>query len=124
MDSSILKTMVKRKKRQMRVRKKLHGTSQRPRLTVFKSNRNISAQIINDDEGITLCSFGSLQKDFKLPKEVSPKSKEAAKLIGEKIAELASAKSIMKVVFDRGRYKYHGIIASLAEAAREKGLQF
>lgn len=124
MDSSILKTIVKRKKRQMRVRKKLHGTSQRPRLTVFKSNRNISVQIINDDEGITLCSFGTLQKDFKLPKEVSPKSKEAAKLIGEKIAELATAKSIVKVVFDRGRYKYHGIVASLAEAAREKGLQF
>ena len=97
---------------------------ERPRLTVFKSNRNISAQIINDDDGVTLCSFGTLQKDFKLPKEVSPKSKEAAKFIGEKIAELASAKSIMKVVFDRGRYKYHGIIASLAEAAREKGLQF
>ena len=124
MDSSILKTIVKRKKRQMRVRKKLHGTSQRPRLTVFKSNRNISVQIINDDEGITLCSFGTLQKDFKLPKEVSPKSKEAAKLIGEKIAELATAKSIVKVVFDRGRYKYHGIVASLAKAAREKGLQF
>ncbi len=124
MDSSLLKTQAKRKKRQMRVRKKVRGTTLRPRLSVFKSNRNISVQIINDDNGLTLCSYGTLNKDFKLPKEVSPKSIEAAKMIGTKIAELASSKNITNVVFDRGRYKYHGIVASVADAAREKGLQF
>lgn len=124
MDSSLLKTQAKRKKRQMRVRKKVRGTTLRPRLSVFKSNRNISVQIINDDNGLTLCSYGTLNKDFKLPKEVSPKSIEAAKMIGAKIAELASSKNITNVVFDRGRYKYHGIVASVADAAREKGLQF
>lgn len=109
-----------RKKRAMRVRKKVRGTAVRPRLSIFKSLTHISAQLIDDESGITIASFGTLSKEATVKK----KSKEGARFIGEKIAELAKEKNIDRVVFDRGRHKYHGIIAELANAAREKGIKF
>lgn len=108
------------KKRMQRVRKRLRGCKSKPRLSVFKSLKHIGAQIIDDDAGVTLVSFSTLSKEAKGQK----KSKDGARLVGEKLAELAKAKEIDRVVFDRGRFKYHGIIADLANAAREKGLKF
>jgi large subunit ribosomal protein L18 len=107
-----------RKKRQLRVRKKLRGDAERPRMTVSKTNRHIFVQVIDDVEQKTLVSFGTQSKGEK-----SKKSKESAKLVGQKIAELAKDANIEKVVFDRGRHKYHGLIAGLVDAARESGLQ-
>ena len=104
----------------MRVRKKVRGTTERPRLSVFKSLSHIGVQLIDDEKGITLASCSTLDKELKGKK----RSKESARLIGEKIAELAKGKKIDKVVFDRGSLKYHGIIAELANAAREKGIKF
>lgn len=109
-----------RKKRALRVRKKLRGTSERPRLSVSKTLNHIGAQLIDDEKGITLASYSTLVKELKGKK----KSKENARLVGEKIGELAKEKSIDRVVFDRGRFKYHGIIAELADGAREKGIKF
>ena len=104
----------------MRVRKTLHGTAERPRLSVSKTNRHIYAQLINDDQSITVAGFGTLSKANSLKK----KSKEAAREIGKQIAELAKKSNIHSVIFDRGRYKFHGIVAELAQGAREAGLQF
>jgi len=112
-----------RQRRVMRVRKKLRGDSERPRLTVFKSNMHLFAQVINDQTGETLVSLGTMAKEFK-GTEYARKSKKSAQVIGEKIAKMAADKNVNKVVFDRGRYKYHGIIAVLADAARQAGLQF
>lgn len=109
-----------RKKRSMRVRKKLRGTAEKPRLSVFKSLSHIGVQLIDDEKGVTIASYSTLSKELKDMK----KSKESARLIGEKIAELAKNKNIDRMVFDRGRLKYHGLIAELANAAREKGIQF
>lgn len=109
-----------RKKRTMRVRKKLRGTAQRPRLSVFKSLTHIGVQLIDDESGKTLASYSTLAKEMKGKK----KSKESARMVGEKIAEAAKEKKIDQFVFDRGRLKYHGIIAELANAAREKGIKF
>ncbi len=109
-----------RRKRSMRVRKKLRGTAERPRLSVFKSICHIGVQLIDDENGITLASYSTLVKELKGKK----KSKETARIVGEKIADLAKDKKIDQMVFDRGRLKYHGIIAELANAAREKGIKF
>jgi large subunit ribosomal protein L18 len=122
MDNSTLKAAVNRYKRAIRVRKKLHGTAEKPRFCVLKSNRHIAVQLIDDDRGMTLASAATHMKEFKQKKVV--KSKEAARLIGQKIAEIAKSKSITAVVFDRGHYQYHGLVAELAGAAREAGLQF
>ena len=109
-----------RKKRMMRVRKKLRGTAERPRLSVFKSLSHISVQLIDDEKGVTLASYSTHAKEL----EGKKKSKESARLIGEKIASVAKEKKIDQCVFDRGCLKYHGIIAELANAAREKGIKF
>ena len=109
-----------RKKRALRVRKKLIGTATRPRLSVHKTLKHLAVQLIDDERGITLASASTLTKEMNGMK----KSKESARLIGEKIAELALEQKIEEVVFDRGRYKYHGVIAVLADAAREKGMKF
>ena len=109
-----------RKKRRQRVRKRLKGTSQCPRLSIFRSLNHLSLQVIDDEKGVTLAHCSTLQKDFKGAK----KSKETAKVVGQRIAEIAIEKGIQRVVFDRGSYKYHGVIAQAAEAAREKGLKF
>ena len=108
-----------RKTKMLRVRKKLRGNAERPRLSVFKSLNHINAQLIDDEKRMTLVSFSTLSKEIK-----GRKSKENAKLVGAKIAELAKEKNIDSIVFDRGRYKYHGIIAEVANGARDNGMKF
>jgi len=112
-----------REKRALRVRKKLRGTSECPRLCVVKTCANIDVQIINDEAGITLAHVNTYSKEFK-QKKYGKKNKETARKLGEKIAELAKQKNIHRVIFDRGPFKYHGVLAALADAAREKGLVF
>ena len=109
-----------RLKRHVRVRGKVSGTPERPRLNVFRSNANIYAQIIDDVNGVTLVSASTLEKDF----EGATGNVEAAKKVGAVLAERAKAKGIDQVVFDRGGYLYHGRVAELAEGAREGGLEF
>ena len=109
-----------RMKRQVRVRGKISGTPERPRLSVFRSNANIYAQIIDDVNGVTLASANTLEKEF----EGATGNAEAAKKVGQIVAERAKAKGIEKVVFDRNGYIYHGRVAALAEGAREAGLEF
>ena len=110
-----------RVRRHKRVRSKISGTNERPRLCVFRSAKNIYAQVIDDVAGITLVSASSLDKDFSLK---VGSNKEAAKLVGEIIAKKALEKGIKEVVFDRGGNIYHGRVKELAEGAREAGLQF
>ena len=109
-----------RVKRHVRVRAKISGTPERPRLNVFRSNANIYAQIIDDVNGVTLTSASTLEKEF----EGATGNAEAAKKVGQKLAERAKDKGITQVVFDRGGYIYHGRVAALAEGAREGGLEF
>ncbi|KYD20705.1 MAG: 50S ribosomal protein L18 [Caldibacillus debilis] len=110
-----------RKKRHARIRAKISGTPERPRLNVFRSNQHIYAQLIDDTKGVTLASASTLEKDLDLE---STKNIEAAKKVGELIAKRALEKGYKKVVFDRGGYLYHGRVKALAEAAREAGLEF
>lgn len=112
-----------RKKRQERVRQKVFGTAEKPRLSVYRSLNNIYAQIINDNEGITLVAASSLDKEVK-EKTESTGNKEAAKLVGKLIGKRALDEGIEEVVFDRAGYKYHGRVKELAEGARESGLKF
>ena len=109
-----------RQKRHVRVRGKISGTSERPRLNVFRSNANIYAQIIDDVNGVTLVSANTLEKEF----EGSTGNCEAAKKVGQVLAERAKEKGIEQVVFDRGGYLFHGRVAALAEGARDGGLKF
>ena len=109
-----------RMKRHIRVRGKISGTPECPRLNVFRSNANIYAQIIDDVNGVTLVSANTLEKEF----EGATGNCEAAKKVGAVLAERAKAKGIEEVVFDRGGYVYHGRVAALAEGAREAGLKF
>ncbi len=109
-----------RLKRHKRVRAHISGTAQRPRLDVFRSAKNIYAQVIDDVAGVTLASAASNEKDFG----IYGGNVEAAKKVGALIAERAKAKGIEEVVFDRGGYLYHGRVEALAEAAREGGLKF
>ena len=109
-----------RLKRHVRVRGKISGTPECPRLNVFRSNANIYAQLIDDVNGVTLVSANTLEKDF----EGATGNMEAAKKVGAILAERAKAKGIEVVVFDRGGYLYHGRVAALAEGAREGGLKF
>ncbi|AOT71183.1 50S ribosomal protein L18 [Geosporobacter ferrireducens] len=113
----------KRKVRHVRVRRKVLGTPERPRLSIYKSLSNMYAQIIDDTTGSTLVSASTLDKDLKGKVERAG-NKEAAKLVGEMVAKRALDKGIDKVVFDRGGYIYHGRVKELAEGAREAGLQF
>ena len=113
----------KRKNRHRRVRQKVNGTPERPRLNVYKSNSHIYAQIINDVNGHTLVSASTLDKELK-EKLNSTGNKEAARLVGETIGKRAIEKGIDEVVFDRAGYIYHGKIKELAEGAREAGLKF
>ena len=110
-----------RKMRHRRVRKNISGTSEIPRLNVFRSNSNISVQIIDDVKGVTLASASSLDKSLKIK---NGSNIEAAKIVGKDIAEKAKKIKINKVVFDRGGYLYHGRVKALADAARENGLEF
>jgi large subunit ribosomal protein L18 len=110
-----------RKKRHSRVRAKLSGTSARPRLNVFRSNKHVYAQVIDDMSGVTIASASTLDKELSLE---STGNIEAAQKVGELVAKRAVEKGITEVVFDRGGYLYHGRIQALADAARENGLQF
>ncbi len=112
-----------RKKRALRVRKHLNGSASMPRICVYRSNRNLTAQLIDDVNHVTLASVSSLEKEVR-SKHPKGKNKDVAKMLGQKIAELAKAKNIEKAVFDRGPYRYHGIIAEFAESARSAGLKF
>ena len=108
-----------RKARHARIRNKVSGTSELPRLCVFRSNKNISCQIIDDENGVTLASASSLSLKLKNGGNI-----EAATAVGKAIAEAAKKANITKVVFDRGGYLYHGRVEALANSARENGLEF
>ncbi len=109
-----------RTRRHVRVRRKISGTAERPRLCVYRSNTNLYVQIIDDVAGNTIVSASTLDKEIK----TKHANKEAAKELGTLIAKKASDKKIETVVFDRGGYIYHGVVKELAEAAREGGLKF
>lgn len=109
-----------REKRHLRVRKKVFGTTERPRLSVYRSEKNIYAQIIDDVNAVTIVAASSLDKAV----EVKGSNKEAAKLVGELVAKKAIEKGITEIVFDRGGYVYHGRVQALADGAREAGLKF
>ena len=113
-------TNAQRLKRHKRVRGKISGTPERPRLNVFRSETNIYAQIIDDVKGVTLCAASTLDKSFS----GNGGNKEAAREVGKMIAQKAAEKGITNVVFDRGGYIFHGRVKELAEGAREGGLKF
>jgi len=113
-----------RYKRKKRVRKKISGTPEMPRLTVFRSSRHIYAQIIDDIGTETIVEASSLSKEIRAKKEISGSNKEGASAIGKAIAEKALNKGIKKVVFDRNGFLYHGRIKAVADGARENGLEF
>ena len=113
-------TNAQRLKRHKRVRSKISGTPERPRLNVYRSEKHIYAQVIDDVKGTTLCSASSVEKDF----DGSGSNKEGAHKVGTMVAKRALDKGIETVVFDRGGYIYHGRVKELAEAAREGGLTF
>ncbi len=112
-----------RKRRHLRIRKKVFGTSDRPRLNVFRSLNEIYVQVIDDTKGHTLLSASTVDKDLK-KKFKGMTKKEQAKLVGQTIADRAKGQGIKSVVFDRGGYKYIGRVEALADGARENGLQF
>lgn len=112
-----------RLKRHLRVRKKIEGTTERPRLNIFRSSKHMYAQIIDDSKGITLVAASSQDKELK--DQISNGGNvESARKVGELIASRAKEKGIERVVFDRGGYLYHGRVQALADAAREAGLEF
>jgi large subunit ribosomal protein L18 len=114
----------RRERAHRRLRQRVMGTGERPRLSVYKSLRYIYAQVIDDTQGVTLASAWSADPAVRGQLSKSASSQEAAKLVGQLVAERARQRGIEKVVFDRGGYIYHGNVKALAEAAREKGLQF
>lgn len=123
MDNSKKRRHKARRMRIMRVRKKLEGTAEVPRLSVSKTNAHIYAQLIDDIKSITLAGVGTLSKENQETGH-NRKSKAAARHLGMQIAKLAKEQNVERVIFDRGRYKFHGIVAELAAGAREAGLQF
>lgn len=123
MINDLVKRNVRRRRRMLRVRKQVRGSAEKPRLSVFKSNMHIFAQLIDDDKGFTIASAGTVMKDFR-EKKLGKRSKDAAQLVGVKLAKAAKQMNISCAVFDRGFNKYHGLLAAVADAARETGLQF
>ena len=116
----ITRYKTKSAKRKVRIRSRITSTSTRPRLSVFRSNKSIYAQIIDDQKGITLASVSSLKL-----KDTAKKTKtQVAQQAGEELGKIAKTKKISTVVFDRGQYKYHGRVKALAQAARKTGLKF
>jgi large subunit ribosomal protein L18 len=111
-----------RTKRHRRVRKKISGTQECPRLVVFRSLRHVYAQLVDDDSGRTVCAASSLDPNFR--GKIAGGNVDGAKTVGEEIGRKALAQNIKTVVFDRGGYKYHGRVKALAEGAREAGLKF
>jgi large subunit ribosomal protein L18 len=123
MESSQVRKVGLRRRRSWRVRSRLMGTAERPRLSVFKSNKHLFVQLINDIDGKTLGAVGTYSKALR-EANMATRSKAAAREIGSLIASIAKKQGIQQVVFDRGPNKYHGILAELADAARSAGLQF
>lgn len=117
-----LTKLEKRTRIRMRIRKKISGTSEIPRLAVFRSNKQIYVQVVDDTKGITLLAVSSREKDFA--GKTGIKKTEQAKLVGKSLAVKCKEKGIESAVFDRSGYKYHGRVKSLADAAREGGLKF
>ena len=116
-----LSKIARRTRIRRRLRTKIAGSADRPRLSVFRSNKQIYAQLIDDEQGVTLASCSSRLKDLTS----QPLSKtEQSRMVGQRLAELAKDKGIQSVIFDRGGYKYHGRVKALAEGAREGGLKF
>jgi large subunit ribosomal protein L18 len=115
--------IVGRERRKLRIRKKVGGTTERPRMSVFRSAKHIYAQVIDDVTGKTLAHASTLSKDLKGTLD-NDKKMDAAKKVGALIAKVCKSKGIDKVVFDRNGYLYHGRVSALAEAAREAGLEF
>ena len=127
MSKSNRKTEEKRfrhRRARLRIRTKVRGTEERPRLCIHKSLRYVYAQVVNDLTGQTLVQASSMESEIRGNLEGGAKTKAAARLVGTKVAERAKAKGIEKVVFDRGGYVYHGRVKELADGAREAGLQF
>ncbi len=120
--SKTAKKLIQRRKRAVHVRKTLSGTAERPRLVVFRSNKHIYGQVIDDDTGKTLASASTLTASVKA--KLEGKKADAAKLVGEAIGTAAKAAGVTKVAFDRNGFKYHGRVAALADAARKAGLEF
>lgn len=122
------KRLVGRERRKLRIRRKVQGSGQRPRLTVFRSARHIYAQVIDDAGGRTLVHVSTLSKDLtvgaKQPDKPKKKKTDMAKEVGVLVAKMCLSKRITQVVFDRNGYKYHGRVSALAQAAREAGLKF
>lgn len=121
--NSLKRKSVRRERRKLRVRRNVTGTAERPRLTVFRSNQHIYAQLIDDHAGRTVCAASTREKD--LAGEVKTGgNKGAATIVGRTLAARARMKGIRMAAFDRNGYRYHGRVQALAEAARESGLQF
>ena len=116
-------TKARRVVRHRRVRRKVMGSAQRPRLSVFRSLNQVYAQVIDDSRGITLAAASSVEGELRTQRKGKPKT-EVSKLVGALIARRAVAEGVRAVVFDRGGYKYHGRVKAVAEAAREGGLDF
>ena len=110
--------------RHKRLRKRVSGTPERPRLSVYRSEKHIYAQIIDDTKGVTLVAASTVEKELRDKLNQKTWNVQAAKEVGKIIAERATAKGIKEIVFDRGGYKYHGRIKALADSARESGLKF
>ncbi len=123
MENSQTKNSRSKARRAMRVRKSVQGTLAKPRMCVVKTNKHIQVQLINDEEGKTLASLSTNSKELKKNDQMK-KNKATAKILGEQIADKAKKLGISEVVFDRGPFRYHGILAELADSARAGGLQF
>jgi large subunit ribosomal protein L18 len=127
MEHLVKKTRQKRERRlraHRRVRQKVRGSAERPRIAVFKSLRYVYAQLIDDEAGVTLVSASSMEADLRGGLSASTGSKEAARKVGEALGERAKAKGFESVVFDRGGYVYHGKVREVADGARAAGLSF
>ena len=118
------KKQFRRERAHLRVRSRVNGTAERPRLSVFKSALYVYAQVIDDRQGVTLAAASSLEPELKGQLGTGTGNRAAAKLVGATVATRAKERGFEKVVFDRGGYIYHGMVKDLAEAAREQGLEF
>lgn len=122
MESSKKQGVLRRKKRSLRVRSRIHGTALQPRLCVVKSNKHIHVQVIDDDSHRTIVALSTASKELRSG-EYGKKSKAAAKFIGETVADKLQQLGVTEVIFDRGSFKYHGILKEVADAVRSKGIQ-
>src|SRR3990167_9155068 len=118
MENRLIRTRLQRKRRALRVRKQTRGTALKPRMSVKKSNKHLFVQVIDDEAGVTFFSASTLTADM-VALQLGKKSKDAARQLGKIVAELAKQKNVSAVIFDRGFCKYHGLLAELANSARE-----